>query len=78
VRGVCSEEVAAGLSAADLRRFAGAESVGDGEFVLPRYTSDSGVQELVPARSAAGVQQLLPRLRAGPCPATATGTRSAP
>ena len=52
------DEVVAALSPADLRGFAEAAPGESGAFVLPKFTSDSGVQELTLALRSAGVQQL--------------------
>ncbi len=52
------EEVVAALTAADFDRFAASPAVGTGEFALPKFTSDSGIQELIPALRSAGVEGL--------------------
>ena len=52
------DDVAAALTVADLRRSADADPVGTGALGLPKFTSDSGVQELSPALQSAGVEQL--------------------
>ena len=53
------DEVAAGLTATELRSLAGAELAEETYWLgLPKFTSDSGILELVPALQAMGVSQL--------------------
>jgi serpin B len=52
------DDVAAALTVAGLHIVADAEPVGMGALGLPKFTSDSCVQELTPALQSAGVKQL--------------------
>ena len=59
------DDVAAALTVADLRSAADAEPAGMGAPGLPKFTSDSGLQELNPALQSAGMHAALhtdPRL----------------
>ncbi len=53
------DEVAVGLTAADLRTLAGADAAEHTyEVSLPKFTSDSGILELIPALESIGVSRL--------------------